>query len=414
MSVQTWSIPTGHRVDRHATELLESPRAPSFFFAGPSRTLVAQDEGDAFRHVMTDPSGLIDAADRRVRESSRDGGALLAGAIPFSERSEAHMFCTRQIVRAGRWWVSSTPHSAPLPLESTVVGDARREEEHFRAAVREAAAAIRRGELSKVVLCRMKQLVLGGRPSWKHLLEALRAKNPHGFVFALSLPEAPATGTVSPPSAPSHATSPLLVGASPELLLSRRGRTVVSAPLAGSIPRSLDLEEDRRRALELTRSAKDRHEHRLVVEQILESLLPYTTNLRFEREPSVTATSAMWHLSTRIEGTLTDLDVSALRLALALHPTPAICGTPTRDARAWIERTEQFDRGFFTGTLGHMDARGDGDWIVTIRCAKLSENRVSVYAGAGIVGSSVDELELRETDAKMRTMLDALGVEQSS
>jgi isochorismate synthase len=200
-----------------------------------------------------------------------------------------------------------------------------------------------------------------------------------------------------------------LVGASPELLLSRRGALVVSAPLAGSVPRSRDASEDEQRAARLLRSAKDRHEHRFVVEQILDGLRPFTTDLHFEREPTVTATHSMWHLSTRISGRLRDLGTSSLRLALALHPTPAVCGTPTERAADFIAAAEPFDRGYFTGTLGHMDATGDGDWIVTIRCAEVGPSGVRVFAGAGIVEHSVPALELEETDAKMQTMLAALG-----
>jgi isochorismate synthase len=269
-------------------------------------------------------------------------------------------------------------------------------------AVSGAVDAIGRGALRKVVLARAKDVRLPQPPNVMHLLRDLRAKNPHGFTFAVSLPRAPA-----PLSGESGTT---LVGASPELLLSRRGALVVSAPLAGSLPRSADASEDRDRAARLLRSAKDRHEHRFVVEQILEGLRPFTTDLHFEREPTVTSTSSMWHLSTRISGTLRDLRVSSLRLALALHPTPAVCGTPTRQAADWIAAAEPFDRGYFTGTLGHMDGTGDGDWIVTIRCAEVGPSGVRVFAGAGVVEHSVPSLELEETEAKMQTMLAALGV----
>jgi isochorismate synthase len=265
-----------------------------------------------------------------------------------------------------------------------------------------AVDAIGRGALRKVVLARAKDVCLQEPPNVARLLGELRAKNPHGFTFAVSLPQAPG---LSPGKG--HRT---LVGASPELLLSRRGALVVSAPLAGSVPRSPNAAEDEQRAARLLRSAKDRHEHRFVVEQILEGLRPFTTTLRFEREPTVTATHSMWHLSTRISGTLRDLGVSSLRLALALHPTPAVCGTPTKQAAAWIAAAEPFDRGYFTGTLGHMDASGDGDWIVTIRCAEVGPSGVRVFAGAGIVEHSVPALELEETNAKMQTMLAALGV----
>jgi isochorismate synthase len=172
--------------------------------------------------------------------------------------------------------------------------------------------------------------------------------------------------------------------------------------------------EDRRRAALLPKSSKDRHEHQLVVEQIVEDLRPFARRLRCEREPQVVTTASLHHLSTRIEGTLRDPQVSALRLALALHPTPAVCGSPTQAARDFITEREGFDRSYFTGTLGHVDSNGDGDWIVTIRCAELGAERARVFAGAGIVGSSIAELELNETNVKMQTMLEALGVEASA
>jgi isochorismate synthase len=96
-------------------------------------------------------------------------------------------------------------------------------------------------------------------------------------------------------------------------------------------------------------------------------------------------------------------------LALALHPTPAVCGTPTDKAFAFIRDNEGFDRGYFTGTLGHMDKSGDGDWVVTIRCAELSESQIEAFSGAGIIGESNPDSELAETYAKLRTMLAALG-----
>ncbi|SCE56003.1 isochorismate synthase [Streptomyces sp. Termitarium-T10T-6] len=127
--------------------------------------------------------------------------------------------------------------------------------------------------------------------------------------------------------------------------------------------------------------------------------------------PTLIRTATMWHLSTTVTGTLRSPDASALELALALHPTPAVCGTPTQTAREVIAETEPFDRGFFTGVIGWGDAEGDGDWVVTIRCAEAEERMLRLYAGAGVVAASEPEAETAETAAKFRTFLSAVGAE---
>ncbi|WP_068925904.1 isochorismate synthase [Planobispora rosea] len=202
-----------------------------------------------------------------------------------------------------------------------------------------------------------------------------------------------------------------LIGASPELLVSRRGRTVVSNPLAGSAARSADPAEDRRRAAALAASSKDLHEHRLVVEAVADALQPYCVDLDVPSGPELTSTETMWHLSTRVTGVLRDPDTPVLALAAALHPTPAVCGTPRVRARRAIEELEPFDRGFYTGLVGWTDAAGDGEWAVTIRCAEAAGRLLRLYAGAGIVPGSDPDKELAETSAKFRTMLRALGVD---
>jgi isochorismate synthase len=117
----------------------------------------------------------------------------------------------------------------------------------------------------------------------------------------------------------------------------------------------------------------------------------------------------MWHLGTRIVGELQDDDASALELALALHPTPAVCGHPGTAAKAFIERHEGFQRNYFAGLVGWMDLHGDGEWAVTIRCAEIAANQVTLFAGAGIVAGSDPRLELAETQAKLATMWGAMA-----
>ena len=122
----------------------------------------------------------------------------------------------------------------------------------------------------------------------------------------------------------------------------------------------------------------------------------------------------MWHLSTEIRGELIDPSISSLALAVALHPTPSVCGSPTALAREAIQEIEPFDRGFYTGLVGWCDASGDGEWIVTIRCAVAENQSLNLYAGAGVVAESSAEAELQETSAKFRTMLHAMGLNQES
>lgn len=201
-----------------------------------------------------------------------------------------------------------------------------------------------------------------------------------------------------------------LIGASPELLVARSGQLVTANPLAGSAARSSDPAEDKRRADALLLSAKDRHEHAVVVEAVASALRPYCRKLDVPAEPSVIGTKTMWHLSTKVTGELLEPAASSLELAVAMHPTPAVCGTPTGPARTAIRELESFDRRYFTGMVGWCDAAGDGEWAVTIRCAEIGEDAVTLYAGAGIVEGSDPAAELAETSSKLKTLLLAMGM----
>jgi isochorismate synthase len=199
-----------------------------------------------------------------------------------------------------------------------------------------------------------------------------------------------------------------LVGASPELLVSRRGLVVSANPLAGSAPRSGDPDEDRANAQALGSSAKDRQEHAFVVEHVFRTLKPLCEELRHDPEPQLLATANVWHLSTRFSGRLKRPAPTALELAAALHPTPAVCGTPTATAATTIAELEPFERGCYAGPVGWVDADGDGEWALALRCAELVGDRATLYAGAGIVAESEPDRELDETERKFRAFLDSL------
>ena len=204
-----------------------------------------------------------------------------------------------------------------------------------------------------------------------------------------------------------------LVGASPELLVARRGDDVTCRPFAGSAPRSADPATDRANGAALAESAKNLHEHRLVVDELREALEPLCGDLQIAAEPQLSCTSTVWHLSTPITGRLRESRTTALDLAVALHPTAAVGGVP-RIAATDLIRALEGDRGFYAGAVGWCDAAGDGKWVVSIRCAVLSADRRSAEArsGGGIVAESDPDEEVAETTTKFRTMLSALGVEQ--
>jgi isochorismate synthase len=261
----------------------------------------------------------------------------------------------------------------------------------YEQAVGEALSRIRAGELEKVVLTRA---LVAGNPGidLAALLAELRQRDPEVHLFAAPAGEEGA-----------------FVGATPETLLRREGDRVVSLPHAGTAARwPDDPGRDREAAEALVRSAKNQHEHAAVVEAVAETLTPHCTELRVDSEPHLVATATVWHLATAVRGRLRPSAPSALALAAALHPTPAVCGTPADVASALIARLEPASRGLYSGLVGWVDGRGDGEWAVSLRCALITRARVRIHAGAGIVAESRPDLEVAETKLKFRTMVDAL------
>jgi isochorismate synthase len=260
----------------------------------------------------------------------------------------------------------------------------------YEDAVRVAVARIRGGEMRKVVLARTIEVTAGRRLDPRLLAGRLRAVDPDAYTFAVPTDEG------------------VLVGASPELLVSRRGREVRSNPLAGSAPRSGNPEEDRANADALVGSSKEREEHAIVVDAVVDTLRPFCVELTWDPEPVLRETPNVWHLSTRFRGVLRESPPTALELLAALHPTPAVAGAPREAALDTIAELEPFDRDRYAGPVGWVDAEGDGVWAIALRCAELRGDRAILYAGAGIVADSEPARELDETERKFRAFLDAL------
>jgi menaquinone-specific isochorismate synthase len=203
-----------------------------------------------------------------------------------------------------------------------------------------------------------------------------------------------------------------LLGATPELLLRRTGRELSARVLAGTAPRGAGADDDRL-AAELIGSAKDRAEHSLAVDSLVRALEPFCSTLTAPAEPDLLTLANVRHLATDVTGTQRRTGSSGraglLELIGAVHPTAAVCGTPTRDAADVIAELEGMDRGRYAGPVGWLDARGDGEFGLALRCAELvGEDSARLFAGCGIVAGSDPAAELAETQAKFAAFQAAL------
>ncbi|MDU0478490.1 isochorismate synthase [Staphylococcus chromogenes] len=341
--------------------------------------------------TFTDPWEAVAALKAQEAE-------MVVGALPFLRGGAAALTVPGSIIREDG---PLEPHGyyrfgPGSELSARVVGFDPSPEEHVDR-VAAAIATVERSVLEKVVLARAVDIAFD-QPVDPRLVAARLIDNSHncdGFIADLS---------------PVH-PGVFLVGSSPEVLVKRQGSTVTAYPLAGSARRLADPEADEQAGARLHHSAKDLVEHAFVVEHLRRALSPLCSSLEIPDHPELTKTDEMWHLATPIVGTLASPATSALELALAVHPTPAICGTPTDAAEALIETVES-PRRFYAGAVGWCDASGDGEYMVAIRCAEVSADglQARAWAGGGIVASSDPAAELAETDAKLRTMLRALGL----
>ena len=198
-----------------------------------------------------------------------------------------------------------------------------------------------------------------------------------------------------------------LVGASPELLIRRRGESVTSLALAGSARRDPDPVVDDQLGSELLASSKDLHEHALASESVERVLGRVCRSLQRPNRPGLLKLANVQHLATPFAGNLTESH-DVLDLVGMLHPTAAVGGTPTLDAIEMIRALEGMERGRYAGPVGIFDPAGDGEFAIALRCAEISGARARLFAGAGLVQGSVPEDELEETRIKLQAMLSAL------
>lgn len=371
----------------------------SFFFMSPYRSFSTRG---CFRRVDQPVEGGDDlqrAFQQTLAKAFADAKAagiakpLLVGAIPFDTTQPSALFIPQHSETFSRTEKQhSSPYAAELPSMQVTSRREIPEQDLFMAMVQQAAELTATPKVDKVVLSRLIELTTDIRVDTGALLERLIAQNPASFNFHVPL-----------------ADGGVLLGASPELLLRKDGTHYSSLPLAGSARRQPDSVLDREAGNRLLASEKDRHEHELVTQAMKKVLAPRSEKLSLPSSPQLITTPTLWHLATPIEGEA-HTDENALSLACLLHPTPALSGFPHDVAKKLIAELEPFDRELFGGIVGWCDAEGNGEWVVTIRCARVRENHIRLFAGAGIVPASSPLGEWRETGVKLTTMLNVFGL----
>lgn len=332
-------------------------------------------------------------------------GPLAVGALPFEDHLAGELIVPELVVGVtldGEGWMTRTgcagsvsgampaaePDGSGRAATTGAVVRSNPAQDEWSAAVAELLARIDAGELHKVVLAR-EVLVEAEAPFERAaVLAHLQATHPSCFTYAAGD----------------------FVGASPELLVARHGTVVTSRPMAGSVPRGADREEDERLTGGLSTSGKEAAEHRLLVDDVLAALAPVCVRAPVAAAAEVVRLATVSHLATEVIGRLAEPAPSALALAGRLHPTPAVGGVPRAEALRSIAVLEGFERGLYAGPVGWVDATGDGEWAVALRSATLDGPLARLAAGAGIVAGSDPEAEWRETEAKLAPMLAALGV----
>ncbi len=259
----------------------------------------------------------------------------------------------------------------------------------WQGAVRQAVARIVRGDLDKVVLARDLVATASAPVDVRYLLGRLADRYPSCWTFSVDG----------------------LVGATPELLVRRTGDLVLSRVLAGTVGRLGDDAADGELADALLGSEKDLEEHEFAVHSVAAVLAGYCAELDVPEQPKVLRLRNVQHLATDVAGRLTD-GSGVLELAGALHPTAAVCGTPTDVALQVIRELEGMDRGRYAGPVGWLGRDGDGEFGLALRCAEVSGERLRLFAGCGIVAGSDAEAELTESQAKfvpIRVALESEG-----
>jgi menaquinone-specific isochorismate synthase len=343
-------------------------------------------------------------------------GPIAFGTFSFADDGEGVLVVPRVVVgrRGSSAWLTTIEPAAqigPAPALAAVL-DAREpvlapgavsftegalSVAGWRDVVAQGVEAIRRGEVDKVVLARDVNATAEREIDPRWVLSRLAAGYESCWTFSVDG----------------------ILGATPELLIRSDKGLVTSRVLAGTIRRTGDDDADVARAAILAHSSKDLEEHEYAVASVAHALEPFCSSTNVPDVPFVLHLPNVLHLASDVTGVLATgaehgAGPSSLALAAALHPTAAVCGTPTGAARALISRIEGMDRGRYAGPVGWIGADGDGEWGIALRSAELDRDdprRLRLFAGCGIVAASDPADELAESEAKLEPMRSALVTE---
>jgi menaquinone-specific isochorismate synthase len=357
---------------------------------------------------------LLDGAQVDDQVGAPGCGPVAFGSFTFDPTSEGSVLILPQVVlgrRAGQAWLTTITRQPPAPPDPARLAQSQLADPpaapasgpglirwhdgsltapQWERAVAAAVERIKAGRLQKVVLARDLYASAPGLIDERLLLDRLAARYPDCYTFACAG----------------------LVGATPELLIKRQGAQISSLVLAGTAPRCDDPDRDAALGTALLASAKDTEEHGYAAAGVRQSLAPLCDQLTVAPRPELLRLANVQHLATAISGRLAVRDdgttPSVLALADALHPTAAVCGTPTETAMELIRELEGMDRSRYAGPVGWVDGAGNGEWCIALRCAEVDGTRARLFAGGGIVADSDPAAELAEAQAKFRPMQSAL------
>lgn len=327
-------------------------------------------------------------------------GPILFTSFSFDPEEESVLVIPEIVVgmrNGSSWitWIGDQPQPKLAQVAQSLEdaeynwGDGSLSPAEWQLRVAQAIKEIENRKLEKVVLARDLKINSHRTIDPRKILRNLSAEYPSTWIFAVAG----------------------LIGATPELLLRLSRGMVTSRVLAGTISKTGDDEKDLALAASLARSSKDLEEHEYAVRSVADALDPFCTSTNVPESPFVLHLSNVMHLATDVTGALIESkkSIDAFTILEKLHPSAAVCGTPTEIAAKLIKDIEGMSRGRYAGPVGWLDARGDGEVGIALRCGQISENELRIFAGCGIVAGSNPEKELSESNAKFAPMRGALS-----
>lgn len=328
-------------------------------------------------------------------------GPILFTSFAFDEKQPSVLIIPQIVIgqKNGKSWITwigeqsqpdiSQLKNAAISGEITW-GAGSISEDRWRNQVAGAISAIKSDQLEKVVLARDLSAHSTTEIDARQLIKRLEIEYPSTWLFLVDG----------------------LIGATPELLVRLNKSLVTSRVLAGTIRKTGDEDRDLALAASLAKSSKDLEEHEYAVRSVADALAPFCTSTNVPESPFVLHLSNVMHLATDVTGVLNDSaqPTDIFTLISKLHPSAAVCGTPTEKAQKLIGELEEMDRGRYAGPVGWIDVHGDGEIAIALRCGQLSNNNKSIriFAGCGIVAGSDPEKEFAESQAKLMPMRTAL------